>query len=103
MNNILIMTYNFICRKSYGVHVFKDAFSAFGKLQARLIQPSNSSWSASVILVRTKDESTRLNNSRLNSVTRKDSYQIPRVDDALAGLACAKYLITLNLSCVSIN
>ena len=56
-----------------------------------------------MILVRKKDESTCLNNSRLNSVTCKDSYQIPRVDDVLDGLACAKYLSTLNLSCVSIN
>ena len=53
-----------------------------------------------MILVRKKDESTRLDNSWLNSVTCKDSHQIPRVDDVLDGLACDKYLSTLNLSCL---
>ena len=68
-------------------------------LQARLIQPSSSPWSAPVVLVRKKDESTRfcVNYRRLNSVTRKDSYPIPRVDDALDALAGAKYFSTLDL------
>ena len=68
-------------------------------LQARLIQPSNSPWSAPVVLVRKKDWSTGfcVDYRRLNSVTRKDRYPIPRVDDALDALAGAKYFSRLDL------
>ena len=61
-------------------------------LQAHLIQPSNSPWSAPVVLVKKKDGSARfcVDYRRLNSVTRKDSYPIPRVDDALDALSGAK-------------
>ena len=52
-----------------------------------------------MVLVRKKDGSTRfcVEYRRLNSVTRKDSYPIPRVDDALDALAGAKYFSTLDL------
>ena len=68
-------------------------------LQAHLIQPSHSPWSAPVVLVKKKDGSTRfcVDYRKLNSVTRKDSYPIPRVDDALDALAGAKYFSTLDL------
>ena len=60
-------------------------------LQAHLIQPSNSLWSAPVILVRKKDGLTHfcVDYRRLSSITRKDSYPIPRVDDALDAFSSA--------------
>ena len=75
----------------------EDHFSEM--LQTGLIQPSDSAWSAPVVLVRKKDGSTRLSVDyrRLNSITRKDSYSIPRIDDGLGCLSGAKYFSTLDL------
>ncbi len=68
-------------------------------LQADLIQPSNNPWISPVVLVRKKNDSTRfcVNYRRLNSITRKDSYPIPRIDDALDALSGARYFSTLDL------
>ena len=57
-------------------------------LKNDVIQPSNSPWSSPIILVHKKDGSVRfcVDYRRVNAVTRKDAYPLPRVDDLLDNL-----------------
>ena len=65
-----------------------------------MIEPSNSPWASPVVLVQKKDGSLRycIDYRKLNAVTRKDSYPLPRIDDSLDTLKNAKYFTTLDLA-----
>ncbi|GFU62993.1 hypothetical protein TNCV_29061 [Trichonephila clavipes] len=68
-------------------------------LDEGIVQPSESTWSSPVVLVRKKDVSWRfcVDYRKLNSVTKKDVYPLPRIDDTLDCLKGAKYFSSMDL------
>ena len=65
-----------------------------------VIQPSESPWASSVVLVRKKDGSLRfcVDYRKLNSVTKPNVFPMPRINDMLDQLGKSKYFSTLDLA-----
>ena len=68
-------------------------------LQKGVISPSKSPWGSPIVLVKKKDGTTRfcVDYRKVNEVTRKDAYPIPRVDDTLDTLSGSAWFTTLDL------
>lgn len=68
-------------------------------LKAGVIEPSVSEWSSPLLLIKKKNGEVRtcFDGRKLNSVTIKDSYPLPRTDAILNRLRKAKYLTTIDL------
>ena len=82
-----------VCQKTE----LKDLLTDMEK--KKVIRPSNSPWASPVVLVRKRDGSHRfcVDYCKLNAVTRKDAYPIPRIDDTLDTLSGACWFSTLDM------
>jgi hypothetical protein len=88
-------TYRMAPREEQATHKEIDSM-----LQARVVQPSRSPWNAPVIIVPKKDGSLRfcVDYRRLNDVTAKETYPMPRIDRALEELRGNKYFSSFDLA-----
>ena len=68
-------------------------------LSKGVIQPSSSPWGSPIVLIPKKDGSVRfcIDYWKVNAVTRRDAYPLPRTDDMLDTLAGAKLFSTLDM------
>jgi hypothetical protein len=69
-------------------------------LTDKLIEPSRSPWSSPIVLIRKKDGTIRfcVDYRRLNFITKKDVYPLPRIDDSLAVLSGNVWYSSLDLA-----
>ncbi len=71
-----------------------------GMLEKGIIRESCSPWAAPIVLVRKKTGAWRfcVDYRRLNQVTKKDAFPLPRIEDSLTSLTQAAWYSTLDLA-----
>ena len=91
-----------ICQRAYRTPLSKRQLISDlvdEMLQQGVIRPSNSPWASPVTLVPKSDGSTRfcVDYRKLNSVTKRDSYPLPRICDIMDTLGRSKIFSTMDL------
>ena len=68
-------------------------------LENDFIEPSKSNWSSQCILVPKPNGSYRMctDYRKVNNVTKSDTFPIPRIDDCIDRIGCAKYVTKFDL------
>jgi len=68
-------------------------------LEQGIIEPACSPWASNVVLVKKSDRTLRccIDYRKLNAVTRKDVYPLPRINDCLEAMASAKLFSSIDL------
>ena len=83
------------------VHMNKEVDAQIDNmLEENVIKPSKSPWASSIVIVKMKDGSSRfcVDYRKLNDVTIKDAYPLPRVDESLDQLSGSKWFSCLDLN-----
>ncbi|GBM66799.1 Transposon Ty3-I Gag-Pol polyprotein [Araneus ventricosus] len=82
-----------LSRKEEADHLVKDM------VDNGIIEESSGPWASPIVLVKKKDGSTRfcVDYRKLNEITKKDSYPLPRIDDTLDALNGSQWFTTLDL------
>ena len=75
-----------------------EEFEVKKQLAAGVIEPSNSEWAAPVLFAPKKDDRLRfcIDYRKLNTMTIKDSYPLPRMDECIDSLGDARIFTTLD-------
>ena len=83
-------------------HAYRDAIDQELRdmEEAGIIEPSSSAWASPLLPVKKKDGTIRLcvDYRKLNSVSRRDAYPMPRIDDLIDDIGGAKFITTLDLA-----
>ena len=71
-----------------------------GLLDQGLVEESTSEWSSPLVIVKKKDGGNQIcvDYRKVNSVTKFDSYPMPRVDEMLDAVGKARFITTLDLA-----
>ena len=69
-------------------------------MQQNIIRPLSSPWASPIVLVKKKNGKTRfcVDYRKLNKVTKRDAYPLPRIDEILDSLGKAKWFSSLDLT-----
>lgn len=83
--------------RAYRDEVHKDLQEM---LEVGIIEPSSSEWASPIVVVKKKDGKARIcvDYRRLNAITLKDAYPMPRIEDIFDDIGQSKYLTTLDLA-----
>ena len=71
-----------------------------GMLSSGVIRPSSSPWNSPLVLIKKKDGTWRfcIDLRKVNAITHRDAYPLPRIDETLDSLAHASVFTTLDLA-----
>jgi len=111
MGKTSLVKHNIIVEESQPIHCapYRTSFAERKEIrkrvdelqQAGVVVESNSPWSAPVVLIPKRDGGGFrfcVDYRKLNAITKKDVYPLPRIEDALDNLGGSSYFTTLDLT-----